>query len=62
MYSRDNGISNVLWVMKGEFVVALHDTANITAYITSLKAEKFLNAKQTVTDMMKSLSLEDEVW
>jgi len=47
--------------MKKGFEVALHDTANITAYNTSLKAEKFLNATQTVTEIMKSLSLEEEV-
>jgi hypothetical protein len=48
--------------MKKEFVVALQDTANNTAYITSLKAEKFQNATQTVTETMKPLSLEDKVW
>jgi hypothetical protein len=48
--------------MKKEFGVALPDTANITAYITSIKAEKFLNATQTVTETMKFLSLEEEVW
>jgi hypothetical protein len=48
--------------MKKEFDVALHDTANITAYITSLKEEKFLNSTQTVIETMKSLSFEEEVW
>jgi hypothetical protein len=48
--------------MKKEFDVALRDTTNITAYITSLRAEKFLNATQTVTETMKFLSLEEEVW
>jgi glycerol-3-phosphate dehydrogenase len=61
MYSKDTGRSNVLfWVMKNEFVVALQDTANNTAYITSIKCEKFLHATQSVTETMKSLSL--EVW
>lgn len=32
------------------------NTANITAYIMSRKAEKFLNATQTVTETMKFLS------
>jgi hypothetical protein len=48
--------------MKKEYAVALQDTANITAYITSPKAGNFLNAKQTVTKTKKSLSLEKEVW